>query len=42
MILATTDIGDWVCDPAAGGYSVLEACRETDRNFIGGDITFGE
>ena len=42
MILATTDIGDLVCDPAAGGYSVLEACRETDRNFIGGDITFGE
>ena len=42
LILATTDEGDWICDPAAGGYSVLEACRETGRNFIGGDIAFGE
>ncbi len=42
LILATTDAGDWVCDPAAGGYSVLEACRKTGRNFIGGDIAFGE
>ena len=42
LILATTNEGDTVCDPAAGGYSVLTACEETKRNFIGGDIEFGE
>lgn len=41
LILATTDEGDLVCDPASGGYSVLACCRETGRNFIGGDILFG-
>ena len=42
LILATTEPNDLVCDPAAGGYSVLQACLETKRNFIGGDIEFGE
>ncbi|MCM1022800.1 MAG: site-specific DNA-methyltransferase [Prevotella sp.] len=42
LILATTDDGDFVCDPAAGGYSVFEACKQTGRNFIGGDIEYGE
>lgn len=42
LILATTAPGDTVLDPAAGGYSVLEACRETGRDFIGGDIVYGE
>lgn len=42
LILATTLENDLVCDPAAGGYSVFEACRQTNRNFIGGDIEFGE
>ncbi len=42
LILATTEINDYVCDPASGGYSVFMACQETNRNFIGGDITFGE
>ena len=42
LILATTKEGDLVLDPAAGGYSVLEACREAGRDFIGGDIVFGE
>lgn len=42
LILATTKEGDIICDPAAGGYSVLEACEQTGRNFIGGDIEFGE
>ena len=42
LILATTNDGDLVCDPASGGYSVFEACKETGRNFIGGDIEFGE
>lgn len=39
LILCTTDEGGVVLDPAAGGYSVLEACREAgNRVFIGGDI----
>ena len=42
LILATTLENDMVCDPAAGGYSVLEACKQTNRVFIGGDIQFGE
>lgn len=43
LIAATTLPGDTVLDPAAGGYSVLEACRQLgDRDFIGGDIVYGE
>jgi len=42
LIMATTDKDDIVCDPAAGGYSVLEACKQSHRNFIGCDIEFGE
>lgn len=42
LIEATTVSGDFVLDPAAGGYSVLEACRQCGRNFIGGDLIYGE
>lgn len=42
LILATTEAGDYVCDPASGGYSVFEACKQTNRNFIGCDIEYGE
>lgn len=42
LIEATTKEGDYVLDPAAGGYSVLKACNLMKRNFIGGDIKFGE
>lgn len=42
LILAVTEEGDFVCDPASGGYSVFEACKQTKRNFIGGDIEYGE
>ena len=38
LIAATTMKGDIVCDPAAGGYSVLDACKLADRDFIGCDI----
>lgn len=38
LILATTEENDYICDPAAGGYGILEICKETKRNFIGGDI----
>ena len=42
LILATTNENDLVLDPASGGYSVFKACGETNRNFIGGDLIFGE
>ena len=42
LIKATTKEGYYVLDPAAGGYSVLEACRRVGRDFIGGDIAYGE
>ncbi|MBR2209767.1 MAG: site-specific DNA-methyltransferase [Synergistaceae bacterium] len=42
LIAATTQEGDFVLDPAAGGYSVLTACQLLgSRNFIGGDIVYG-
>ena len=39
LIKAVTNPGDVVVDPAAGGYSVLEATRATGRNFLGCDLT---
>ncbi|MBQ4472418.1 MAG: site-specific DNA-methyltransferase [Alphaproteobacteria bacterium] len=42
LILAVTEENDFVVDPAAGGYSVLRATQDTKRNFIGGDIEYGE
>ena len=41
LILATTKEGGIVCDPASGGYSVLEASRAAGRDFVGCDIKFG-
>ena len=38
LIEALTNAGDVVIDPAAGSYSVLEACRRTGRQFLGCDI----
>ena len=42
LIEATTCEGDIVCDPASGGYSVLECCIDLNRAFIGCDLVFGE
>lgn len=42
LIEATTNEGDIVCDPASGGYSVLECCIALNRTFIGCDLVFGE
>lgn len=41
LIETTSQANDYILDPAAGGYSVLEACRLSNRNFIGGDIQYG-
>lgn len=38
LIGALTNARDIVIDPAAGSYSVLEACRLTNRQFLGCDI----
>ena len=38
LIAATTTENDFILDPAAGGFSVLTACEQLGRNFIGGDI----
>ena len=42
LIEATTKAKDFILDPAAGGYSVFEACKLCNRNFIGGDLEYGE
>ena len=38
LIGALTNAGEIILDPAAGSYSVLEACRLTNRHFLGCDI----
>lgn len=38
LILATTHEGDVVLDPASGGYTILEICKEINRTFVGCDI----
>jgi site-specific DNA-methyltransferase (adenine-specific) len=42
LIVATSNENDFILDPASGGYSVFEACKQCNRNFIGGDLIFGE
>lgn len=42
LIAATTKVGDVVLDPASGGFSVFEACILLGRDFVGGDIQYGE
>lgn len=38
LIGALTNASEIVVDPAAGSYSVLDACRLTNRHFLGCDI----
>jgi site-specific DNA-methyltransferase (adenine-specific) len=38
LIEAVSAHGDYILDPCAGSYEVLNACRELNRNFIGGDV----
>ncbi|MFC3868259.1 DNA methyltransferase [Helicobacter equorum] len=38
LIESCTNIGDLVCDPAAGNFSVLGCCKELRRNFIGTNL----
>ena len=41
LIDAVTEPGGRVVDPAAGGFSVLEACKQSGRNFLGCDLIYG-
>lgn len=38
LILAVSNKGDYIVDPAAGSFSVLDAASLEDRNFIGCDL----
>lgn len=38
LIDAVSAEGDYILDPCAGSYTVLAACKEMSRNFIGGDL----
>lgn len=38
LIAAVSNVGDVVIDPAAGSFSVLEACQLHSRNFLGCDL----
>ena len=38
LIESVTNPGDVVVDPAAGSFSVMEACAQTSRKFLGCDI----
>ena len=38
LIAAVTGAGDIVIDPAAGSFSVMEACQRTGRRFLGCDL----
>ena len=38
LVEALTNTRDVVIDPAAGSFSVLEACKRTNRRFLGCDI----
>ena len=38
LIEAVSNPGDIILDPAAGSYSVLEACLSSQRTFLGCDI----
>ena len=42
LIAATTVPGDVILDPASGGFSVFQACKLLNRDFIGCDIEYGE
>ena len=38
LIAAVSNPDDIVIDPAAGSFSVLDACRDKGRNFLGCDL----
>jgi site-specific DNA-methyltransferase (adenine-specific) len=41
LIVAVTEPGDLVIDPAAGGFTVMRVAHELGRRFLGCDIVYG-
>ncbi len=39
LINSVTNESDFVCDPCAGSYTVMDVCKKNNRNFIGSDIS---
>lgn len=42
LIEAVSEPHDIIVDPASGGFSVFEACQNTGRIFLGGDLVYGD
>jgi len=42
LIEATTKEEELVVDPCAGSFVVLDACQQTNRNFLGVDLTIND
>lgn len=42
LIDAVTNENDIVLDPASGGWSVFECCKDLGIDFIGSDLVFGD
>ena len=42
LIVAVTEPGDLVVDPAAGGFTVMRVAHELGRRFVGCDIAYGD
>jgi site-specific DNA-methyltransferase (adenine-specific) len=42
LVESTVPSGDWVLDPAAGSFAVLTAAQATGRQFVGGDLVYGD
>jgi hypothetical protein len=40
--MATTNEKDLIVDPCAGSFQLLEICQETNRNYLGVDLTYKE
>ena len=38
LIDAVSAPGDFILDPCSGSYSIMEACKQSNRNFIGSDL----
>jgi site-specific DNA-methyltransferase (adenine-specific) len=38
LIEAVSGENEYIVDPCSGSYSILEACKQTNRNFIGSDL----
>jgi site-specific DNA-methyltransferase (adenine-specific) len=42
LIESTVPTGEWVLDPAAGSFVVMEAAKSLGCQFVGGDVVYGD